>query len=162
MVVKVIQSRSYFCFRYGGSLPNVNQMSGGGSLDVQNSVQGTNLRHFMWHYNTKWQWPNELKHPPHLLSGELISCWSVRHKHFQMGLPIYKPLLPVWILCQSSICVTANITFQLLETSNFKYFAWNLWSTLHAAFKFPGNISWPSLLPQMCDWHKQWCQCFIA
>merc|ERR1719500_1769832 len=40
MVVKVIQLTSYFCFRYGGSLPNVNQMSGGGSLDVQNSVQG--------------------------------------------------------------------------------------------------------------------------
>jgi len=32
--------RHHSHFRYGGSLPNVNQMSGGGSLDVQNSVQG--------------------------------------------------------------------------------------------------------------------------
>ena len=33
----------YTHFRYGGSLPNVNQMSAGGCPDVQNNVQGNNI-----------------------------------------------------------------------------------------------------------------------
>ena len=114
MVVKVIQLTSYFCFRYGGSLPNVNQMSGGGSLDVQNSVQGTDLRHFMWHYDTNWQWPNQLKHPSHLLSGELIS-WLVGQSvtnTFRWGCQFISPC------CLSGSCVNLQYAWLQISLSN--------------------------------------------
>ena len=142
------------CFRYGGSLPNVNQMSAGGSPDVQNSVQG-DIHRFPNPLSNETVLLNYIFHWRHysVLTPGCLRWYHTfipdRECHIQEEYHVWDSVLDDVILCQiikmcrsqfasfsSSKCVIGNINFRFLETSNFKCFAWNyplnLWQLLRA------------------------------